>query len=136
MLPFEFTVQGTPVSHQSHNKVLLRQWQQTVREAAGRLWPTGVAPVTVDCLLIGVYYFGASPALLDNDNFIKPIQDALIGLVYEDDRQVTDTLIRRTDIRGAFYIQDESAPVALAIRRGEEFVYVRVDVAPDHRRLL
>ena len=37
--------------------------------------------------------------------------------------------------RGVLH-QDESAPVALAIRRGEEFVYVRVDVAPDHRRLL
>lgn len=136
MLPFEFTVLGTPISHQSHNKTLLRQWQQMVRQAAEQLWPVSVAPVTADCLLIGVYYFGASPALLDNDNFIKPIQDALTGLVYEDDRQVTDTLIRRTNIRGAFYIQDESAPVALAIRRGEEFVYVRVDVAPDHRRLL
>ena len=94
------------------------------------------APVVTECLLIGVYYFGASPVLLDNDNFIKPIQDALIGLVYADDRQVTDTFIRRTDIRGAFYIQDESAPVAVAIRRGDEFVYVRVEDAPDHRRLL
>jgi crossover junction endodeoxyribonuclease RusA len=136
MLPFEFIVIGTPVSHQSHNKALLRQWQLSVRQAAEFSWLSGAPAVATDCLLIGVYYFGAHPALLDNDNFIKPIQDALIGLVYLDDSQVTDNFIRRTDIRGAFYIPDETALVARAIRQGDEFVYVRVENAPDHRRLL
>ena len=77
--PLEFVVTGTPISHQSHNKALLRQWMEAVRVAAEARWPPTTPPITTDCLLIGVYYFGANPALLDNDNFIKPIQDALIG---------------------------------------------------------
>ena len=90
----------------------------------------------MDCLLIAVYFFGSAPVLLDNDNFVKPVQDALIGLVYADDRQVTDTVVRRTDIRGAFYIGGQSEILLAAIRREAEFVYIRVDRAPDHGRLL
>jgi crossover junction endodeoxyribonuclease RusA len=94
MLPLEFVVIGTPISHQSHNKPRLRAWQQSVRQVAEAVITEGTTPVQTDCLLLAVYFFGASPALLDNDNFIKPIQDALIGLVYQDDQQVTDTICK------------------------------------------
>ena len=29
---------------------------------------------------------------MDNDNMVKPIQDAFNGLVYQDDRLITDTM--------------------------------------------
>jgi crossover junction endodeoxyribonuclease RusA len=135
MLPLEFVVVGTPISHQSHNKVRLRAWQQTVRKAAEETIPQGTLPIQTDCLLLAVYFFGANPALLDNDNFIKPIQDALIGLVYEDDRQVTDTIIRRTFIGGRFRIPNRSRLLIDAIEQEDEFVYIRVEEAPDHTEI-
>jgi crossover junction endodeoxyribonuclease RusA len=135
MLPLEFVVVGTPLSHQSHNKTRLRAWQQSVRRAAEAVVPQGAVPVQTECLLLAVYFFGASPALLDNDNFIKPIQDALIGLIYEDDRQVTDTIIRRTFIGGRFRILNHSRVLIDAIEQEEEFVYIRIEEAPDHTEI-
>lgn len=132
MFPLEFVVIGSPVSHQSHNRARLRIWQERVREAAREAIPEGTSPVQTKCLLLAVYFFGAMPVPLDNDNFIKPLQDALIGLVYEDDRQVTDTIIRRTSIGGAFRIQNRSRKLIDAIDQGKEFIYIRVEEAPDH----
>jgi crossover junction endodeoxyribonuclease RusA len=36
-----------------------------------------------------VYYHEKEVVLIDHDNMIKPIQDALSGLVYLNDRQIT-----------------------------------------------
>ena len=135
MLPLEFVVTGTPVSHQSHNKIRLRAWQEQVRQAAREAMPSEEAPVTTDCLLVAVYFFGSPPVLLDNDNFIKPFQDALIGVVYQDDKQVTDTFIRRTDIGGRFRIPGRSRRLVDAIEQGQEFVYIRVEEAPSHEEV-
>jgi crossover junction endodeoxyribonuclease RusA len=89
-------------------------------------------------LLVVVYFFGRLPAYLDNDNLLKPIQDALNGLVYEDDRQVTDTAIRRTSIEVQFRFRSgrHSALLMETIRSATEFVYVRVEDAPSHEELL
>jgi hypothetical protein len=136
MLPLEFFVVGTPVSHQSHNKARLRTWQQQVRQAAQAVVPQGETPTTESCLLVAVYFFGSPPPLLDNDNWIKPIQDALIGVVYNDDRQVTDTFVRRTAIGGRFRVSGRSRQLVDAIEQGVEFVYIRVEEAPSHEEVL
>ena len=136
MLPLEFVVVGTPASHQSHNKVRLRAWQQQVRQAARAAVPPEEAPTTAACLLVAVYFFGSPPPLLDNDNWIKPIQDALIGVVYDDDRQVTDTFVRRTAIGGRFRVPGRSRQLVDAIEQGLEFVYIRVEEAPSHEEVL
>ena len=138
MLSLEFVVFGTPVSHQSHNKARLRAWQQSVRDAAQAVWPEGQPPATGACLLIVVYFFGRFPANLDNDNLVKPIQDALNGLVYDDDRQVTDNVIRRTNIEVPFRFRagKHSALLMETLRSETEFVYVRVEDAPSHEELL
>jgi crossover junction endodeoxyribonuclease RusA len=135
MLPFEFVVIGDPVSYQSHNRERLKQWQESVRQAAELAWSSNPL-IESPCLLLVVYYFGPRPVLLDNDNLIKPIQDALNGLVYRDDKQITDTIIRRTSVAQTFVISNNSDILLEAIRRSEGFLYVRVEDAPDHRALL
>jgi crossover junction endodeoxyribonuclease RusA len=136
MVLVEFAVFGTPVSYQSNNRELLRRWEERVRTAAEAAWPANTLPVSTDCLLVVVYFFSRPIPMIDNDNLIKPIQDALIGLVYQDDRQVTDSVIRRTDVQGSFFLQDQSEVLLTALRGGDSFVYVRVEDAPDHRSLL
>jgi crossover junction endodeoxyribonuclease RusA len=136
MLPFEFTVDGPPISHQTRNAARLRMWQHTVRAAAARRWPAGTPPSTERLRLTVTYYHDGVSVRIDNDNMVKPIQDALIGLVYEDDHQITDTYVRKTDLNGSFRVRGMSPVLAEGFCRGSEFLYVRVELAPDHEELI
>lgn len=73
---------------------------------------------------------------MDNDNMVKPIQDALNGLAYADDRQVTDMRVRKTRLDGIFRVRGMSIIMAEGFVRGTEFLYVRIEEAPDHTELL
>ena len=136
MLPCEFTITGTPISHQTHNIERLRLWQASVRNAATKKWPSDIPPTTVPLKITVVYYHDRTTARIDNDNLIKPIQDALNGLIYVDDVQMTDTQIRKTDINGSFHVRYISKVLANAFSDGAEFVYVKIEAAPDHKELL
>jgi hypothetical protein len=56
-------------------------------------------------------------------HMIKPIQDALAGLIYRNDRQITDAQTRKTNIDGRFRLRRLSAVYARAFGGGQEFVY-------------
>jgi Holliday junction resolvase RusA-like endonuclease len=135
MLPFEFTVDGPPVSHQTHNALRLRIWKQTVRNAASQRWPSETSPVTSRLKITVTYYHDGIAVRLDNDNLLKPIQDALISLIYMDDRQITDTVVRKTDLNGSFRVRGMSFVLAEGFCRGNEFLHIRVEAAPDHGEL-
>jgi crossover junction endodeoxyribonuclease RusA len=134
MLPFEFTVPGLPVSHQTRNKVKLRAWRATVRAAAEAAWPSSEAPTTDDVRLLVVCYYDSVPP--DVDNFHKPIQDELEGLVYVNDSQVTDASSAKRDINGRYEIRRIAPVLARAFEVGHEFVHVKVDLPPDQGVLL
>jgi hypothetical protein len=74
--------------------------------------------------------------LIDHDNMIKPIQDALSGLIYNDDRQIIDARTRKTNIGGRFRLRRLSAVYARAFGGGREFVFIRIEEAPSHEELL
>jgi hypothetical protein len=135
MLPFEFTVEGPPLSHQTRDKSKLSEWRLIVKDAAARRWNAN-APLSV-ALRITVTYYHEGPAIrMDNDNMVKPIQDALIGLVYNDDSQITDTSVRKTGIDGLFYVWGASMVLLEAFSRGTQFLHIKVEAAPDHAYLL
>src|SRR5262249_7176186 len=84
-------------------------------------------------LRMTVSYYHKGPAVrIDNDNMVKPIQDALIGLVYQDDRLITDTMIRKTNIDGPFYVRGSSLLLLEALSKGDEFLHIIIDEAPNH----
>jgi crossover junction endodeoxyribonuclease RusA len=132
MLPFEFTIKGPPVSHQTRNKQRLRQWKNDVAAAATAAWPHPNAVTDDVSVTITYYYEGASP---DVDNIIKPIQDALIGIVFNDDDQVVDTKSRKRLIDGSFRIRGASAVLLSAFADGDDFLHIKVDEAPDMEAL-
>ena len=136
MILFEFVIDGPPVSHQTRNAQRLRAWQQAVRTAAQRRWPATTAPIVVRLSIAVTYYHDGVAVRIDNDNLVKPIQDALNGLIYEDDRQITDTRIRKTSLDGSFRVRGMSPVLAEGFCRGNEFVYVRVELAPDHEEII
>jgi crossover junction endodeoxyribonuclease RusA len=136
VLPFEFTVAGPPLSHQTRNRTRLAAWRRAVAAAARSRWPTGSAPHTEDLRMTIVYFHDGVAIRLDNDNMVKPIQDALNGLIYVDDRQILDTVVRKTALDGAFQVRGMSAILAEAFVGGVEFLHVIIDHAPAHAGLL
>ena len=82
------------------------------------------------------YYHEGFAVLIDNDNMLKPIQDALSQLIYTDDRLITDTIIRKTPIDGPIHARGLSLVLLRAFSRGREFLHVQVDPAPRHERTL
>jgi crossover junction endodeoxyribonuclease RusA len=127
----EFTILGPPVSHQSRNRRNLAAWRAKVRAAAAKVWGAR-SPVGVPLKITVTYYHEGDGVRIDNDNWIKPIQDALNGLVYEDDRLITDTSLRKTSIDGSFRIRRQTLVLLEAFSRGEEFLHILVEQAPSH----
>ncbi len=72
---------------------------------------------------------------IDVDNIIKPIQDAIIGLAYIDDAQVTDILARKRNLSGNFKVTNMTSTLAEGFSRGDEFLYIVVVDAPDQEVL-
>ena len=136
MLPLEFVVPGQPVSHQTNNRALLRVWRARVQTIARHHWPTDLPPLDSLLKLTVVYFHEDTSVRMDNDNMLKPIQDALIGIVYRDDRQITDSVVRRTARAGAFRVLNMPSVVADALAWQAEFVYLRIESAPDHREFV
>jgi Holliday junction resolvase RusA-like endonuclease len=136
ILPFEFIVDGPPVSHQTRHAARLHAWQHIVRTAAAQRWPAHTPPVQAWLRFMVTYYHDGISVRIDNDNLVKPIQDALNGLVYEDDHQITDIYVRKTDLNGSFRVRGMSPVLAEGFCRGNEFLYIRVEMAPDHEELI
>jgi Holliday junction resolvase RusA-like endonuclease len=130
MIFLEFTVEGPPVSHQTNNRPKLQAWMQVVKAAAAARW-TG-APLTVPLRLTVAYYHEGPAIRIDNDNMVKPIQDALNQFVYQDDKQITDTVVRKTNIDEPFAVRGASMVLLEAFSRGKEFLHITIGPAPSH----
>lgn len=85
-------------------------------------------------VMLQITYFYDSVAM-DVDNIVKPIQDAIIGLAYVDDDQVTDVLVRKRDLSGNFKIENMTSTLAEGFARGNEFLHVVAIDAPDQEVL-
>ena len=96
LFPLEFHLAGTPVSLQGRPASKDR-WKNEVADAARRRiaeivdW-TYLAPVP---LALTIYYFPIAPMGGDIDNIVKPIMDALIGVVYVDDKIVERVTVQK-----------------------------------------
>jgi len=136
MLPFEFIIDGPPVSQQARPRTRLQDWKRFVHDEASKRWPSGGLPVTVRVQITVVYYHDGPSVSIDDDNMVKPIRDALNGLVYLDDNLIVDTRVRKTDLNGSFKVRGISPVLAEGFIRDREFLYVRIQEAVHHEELL
>ena len=60
---------------------------------------------------------------------LKPIQDAMNGRSYVDDRLVVGARASKTPVDGPYRVRRMSHVIADAFVRGDEFIYVRIDDA-------
>lgn len=125
MLPIEFTFEGPPLSLQSKSSARKSAYKTRVGVEAQSVLPPGFAPITDNLQIVITYYYeGSTP---DIDNIIKPIQDALIGVIYVDDNQIADTRSRKKEINGSYTVRKVSLPILQAFSKGSEFVHVKID---------
>ena len=80
-------------------------------------------------MVIITYFY--QEASLDVDNVPKPILDALKGLVYSDDSEVSDLLCRKRDLNGDPRIQNPSSVLLETLQDSEQqqFLHITVDDA-------
>lgn len=90
-------------------------------------------PVTHEVSVEVIYFYDTTSP--DVDNMVKPIQDALLGLIYEDDRQVVHASGRKRNINKPLRIRGISAVMARGFVSGDDFVYVKVTREKDLTRL-
>jgi Holliday junction resolvase RusA-like endonuclease len=133
VLPFEFNIIGKPISHQTKDKQRLRDWKGKVRHAAETCWPSP-GPVGSHVKVTITHYYDAQQGeegVPDSDNIVKPVRDALNGVIYVDDYQITDFVSRRRNLNGSFRIRGISSTLAAGFCGGAEFLHVKIEVAPD-----
>lgn len=128
MLPFEFVIPQRPVSQQARRQARVREWKEFVAEHA-RSAINEPRTLATDPVALRLFYF-YDEAALDIDNILKPIQDALIGVLFEDDSVITDVEIRRRWRRTTFTLNAVSPILAAGLALGKEFVYVALSNAP------
>ena len=134
MRPFEFLIKSRPVSQQTRRRERLREWKEFVRQEATWYWSSTHVPANGPVCITLVYLY--DEVALDVDNFLKPIQDALVGLAFSDDSVITDVIIRRRQLRGTFDLSRASSVLIEGFEYGDEFVYVHVGDAPPQEQLV
>ncbi|MGL4881965.1 MAG: RusA family crossover junction endodeoxyribonuclease [Waterburya sp.] len=138
VLPFEFIVNGKPISHQTRDRKRLQAWKQQVRQAAKSSWMAD-NPVGDPLRVIITHYYeaiaGDESAVPDSDNIVKPVRDALNGIIYVDDYQIVDFISRRRNLNDSFKIKGISPVLAEGFCKGEEFLHIKIEIAPDSSNL-
>ncbi|NER82922.1 MAG: RusA family crossover junction endodeoxyribonuclease [Leptolyngbya sp. SIO1D8] len=136
MLSFEFILPGRPVSNQTKDKTRLKAWQANVSQVAAHLWDQEQDCPYEDYVRVQLTYYFEAPSgkednVPDSDNVVKPIREALTGIVYLYDYQVTDVISRRRNLNGSFRVKGISPILAEGFIQGVEFVHVKIESAPD-----
>jgi crossover junction endodeoxyribonuclease RusA len=134
MQPFEFLIRSRLVSQQARRSRRKDAWKDFVRREAERSWGPVHGPADGPVCVTLIYLY--DEVALDVDNILKPIQDALVGLVFPDDSLVTDVIIRRRELRGTFDLTQVSSVLVEGFEYGNEFVYVWIGDAPPQEQLL
>ena len=139
----EFIVEGTPRSMQASSRGR-EDWKGAVQSAARDAIVEAERIEFVDVSSrIFHFCFDWGDNSGDLDNIAKPILDAISGVIFFNDNQVTELVLGRTDLRRHEIFEIEGASPLLADRidraivsgDGLGFVYVSVDTEVDHRSL-
>ncbi|NJK27784.1 MAG: RusA family crossover junction endodeoxyribonuclease [Coleofasciculaceae cyanobacterium SM2_3_26] len=131
---FEFIIPGKPVSHQAKDRQRVRVWTEKVRQTAVAAWKEA-NPLSDPLRVIITHYYdapdGNEDSVPDSDNIVKPVREALNGVLYKDDSQITDFISRRRNLNGSFRIRGMSPVLAEGFCKGESFLHVKIEYAPD-----
>lgn len=120
---FEFIIHHRAVSMWTRNRAEYHLWMGMVRAAAESTFPG--EPFGSGTRL--TVFFLCDGSVIDADNVIKPIQDALTGLVYHNDWVVSDVESHRRMVREPVLLSTLPALLRDPMLQRRQCVYVRVD---------
>jgi Endodeoxyribonuclease RusA len=133
----EFVVAGAPRSANA-NPRSRRRWRERVARAARERIQEEGGLIDTDVAVLIIYFYQGETTL-DVDNIAKSLLDGLKGVLFRDDQQVSELLIRKSRLSAGLSLTGASLYLLDAIERmseaGSDFVYVRADEAPDHGRI-
>lgn len=133
MFPIEFIFDGPPLSLQSKNGARKTAYKNMVALAAQAVLPAGFIPVSDEVKITITYYY--ETILGDIDNIIKPIQDSLNNIIYDDDNKVVESHSRRKDINGSYKIKNASSVILQGFAKGRDFIHVKIELAVPNQEL-
>jgi hypothetical protein len=133
----EFIVSGAPRSANA-NPRSRRRWRERVAGAARDRLQEESGPTDQDISVLIIYFYQGETSL-DVDNIAKSLLDGLKGVLFRDDQQVSELLVRKSRFSAGLSLIGASLYLLDAIERmaqlGSDFVYVRADPTPDHGRI-
>ncbi len=105
-----------------------------MRQEAEKYWSSEQKTATGLVMLQITYFYDSDK--MDVDNIVKPIQDAMKGLAYVDDKQVSDLLVRKRNLSGEFKVEHMTSTLAEGFTRGNEFLHIVVIDAPNQEVII
>lgn len=105
-----------------------------MRVEAQKVWTDRSVIKNGDLQLTLVYLCDDFPA--DTDNIIKPIQDALVSLVFEDDSLVSDVESHRRFLSDPIDTINLPSLLQRAVITGKECVYVKISESQPLQKYL
>ena len=125
--PLEFVVAGTPVALGASASSKDRWKSQVGAGARLRLRELGDWEWLDDrAVAVTIFYFLAAAMEGDIDNIIKPILDAMAGIVYRDDRVVERVLAQRFEPGLSWEFNTRSVVLVNALDATPPVVYIRI----------
>jgi Holliday junction resolvase RusA-like endonuclease len=128
-LPFEFTIQGAPLSLNNNNPRTRRRWCRLVRQSAQRRW-TNRQPISQNVMVTITCFFNGSSAPFDVDNVPKRILDALKRMIVHDDGQVTDLICRKRNLDDNLQVSNLSQVLLSSLTLNVPFIHIVFAPAP------
>jgi len=133
MIPFDFLVPKRPLSYQAKDGAHKAQWKEFVYGRAYATWKG--LPVSQEYLRFCLVYLCEDDPP-DINNIIKPVQDALNGLVYCDDNLVIDVQGHLRMVGDLIDVTGLPRLLQDAIVGGVDCVYVRIDESKSLNKAL
>lgn len=132
-LPYAFIVPGPAISFQTKNRRSLAKWKEKIEKAALKEWNHGCFQKSQELQISITYlYSDFSP---DADNLVKPIQDALIGKMYQDDSAIINVFCRKRNKKGPCAIKNASKLVATGLSSYDDFLHITISIPTDNREI-
>lgn len=123
-LPIEFFLSGVPASAQG-STAGKNAWKLRVEQAAEAVIPQNMwlleQPLGIEVLL-----FLNEDLQGDLDNVVKPIQDALTGVIYRDDHQIFDVHAAKYLPDRILKMENPSRKLSEALEEERPLVYIRI----------
>jgi Holliday junction resolvase RusA-like endonuclease len=137
-LPLRFVVIGKPISHQTKDRAALGRWKAAVARTAKEV-VSDRAPLGGLCKCNITHFYdtpdGNESGVPDSDNIVKPVRDALNGIIWHDDYQVSLFTSGRLDLNAHYKVRNMPAALANAFVEGKEFLYIMVESISDPTEL-